>query len=171
MRPGLTALGEAEALRDEIGQVAVPFGVCTEPVNVAAAGGSCPFRHRCLGCAYFRTDPSFQPELGAYLVQLLADRERIDASPALADWARRDAAPPEAEIDAARRLVRANDEALASLEEGEQAKVDSAIVTLRRERAALTTSFPVELRGLVRQASPELFPAIERDRHREAGSG
>lgn len=58
VRPGLSALTDTEAARDQIGQVAVPFGMCTEPTNVAAGGHSCPFRHRCTGCTYFRTDPS-----------------------------------------------------------------------------------------------------------------
>ncbi|HEY4992461.1 MAG TPA: hypothetical protein VII33_10305 [Nakamurella sp.] len=45
--------------------------ICTEPTNVAAGGHSCLFRHR---CTYFRSDPSYTPELHAYLAQLLAGR-------------------------------------------------------------------------------------------------
>lgn len=171
VRPGLVGLTDAEALRDQVGQVAVPFGVCTEPTNVAANGGSCPFRHRCLGCEYFRTDPSYQPELAAYLSQLLADRERLRASSQLAGWARRAAAPPEEEIEAARRLMRANDEALAALDDSQREEIGEAIATLRKERARLGVTFPVELKGLVRQRRPELFPTIERDAQREAGGG
>ena len=55
VRPDGRPLLPAEALREQVGQVAVPFGICTEPANVAASGQSCPFRHRCLGCEYFRT--------------------------------------------------------------------------------------------------------------------
>lgn len=171
VRPGIAGLGESEALRDAVGQVAVPFGVCTEPTNVSAEGSSCPFRHRCFGCEYFRTDPSFQPELTDYLVQLLADRERLAGSSALTDWARRDAAPAEEEIDAVRRLVRANDEALTSLGDAERRDVEDAIATLRNERARLAMSFPVELRGLVHQRRPQLFPTIERSRLKEATHG
>ena len=36
-------------------QVAVPYGTCTEPSNVAAGGGACPVRFRCAGCDHFRT--------------------------------------------------------------------------------------------------------------------
>ena len=162
VRPGLGLLGDSEALRDQAGQVAVPFGVCTEPANVAADGRSCPFRHRCLGCEYFRTDPSYQPELTAYLAQLLAERERLALTPGLTDWARRDASPADEEIDAARRLVRANEEALACLDEPDRAQLDGAIATLRRDRARLATTFPVEFRGLVGQGRPQLFPTIER---------
>jgi hypothetical protein len=162
VRPGLGALGDSEALRDQAGQVAVPFGTCTEPANVAADGRSCPFRHRCLGCEYFRTDPSYQPELTAYLAQLLAEGERLALAPGLSEWARRDAAPADEEIDAARRLVRANEEALACLDEPDRMELDDAIATLRRDRARLATTFPVEFRGLVRQGRPQLFPTIER---------
>lgn len=164
VRPGLTGLADTDVLRDQIGQVAVPFGICTEPTNVAADGGSCPFRHRCMGCEYFRTDPSFQPELSAYLTQLLVDRERLaGALPALADWARRDAAPSEEEIEAVRRLLRANDEALAALDDDDCAAVEHAISTMRKQRATLQTTFPVELRGIVAQPAPALFPTIEAD--------
>ena len=106
VRPGATALTDTDAARDQIGQVAVPFGICTEPSNVTAGGHSCPFRHRCTGCTYFRTDPSYTPSSAATSHSLLADRERLVAAiPALADWARADAAPSEAEIDAVRQTV------------------------------------------------------------------
>ena len=171
LRPTLTGLAQTEALREEIGQVAVPFGICTEPTNVAAEGGSCPFRHRCVGCEYFRTDPSYQPELSAYLAQLLADRERLAAAlPQLAEWARSDAAPSEEEIDAVRRLIVANDEALARLDDDDRRAVESAVATVRRARAAMNTTFPIHLRGLTRQAMPSLFPTIERVAASEASS-
>ncbi len=172
VRPGVAGLGDAEALREQIGQVAVPMGVCTEPTNVAAHGGSCPFRHRCTGCEYFRTDPSYQAEMGAYLLQLLADRERLaTALPQLAEWARRDAAPSDEEIDAVRRLVRANDEVLAGLDDDDRRAVEAAIATIRKSRAQLGVTFPVELRGLVRQPTPSLFPTIERAARQDAARG
>ncbi len=162
VRPEVDGLVEAERLRDDVGQVAVPFGICTEPTNVAAGGHSCPFRHRCSGCEYFRTDPSFQPELRAYLAQLLADRERLTtAVPALAEWARRDATPSVEEIDAVRRLVRANDHALDALDERARHAIEDAIAVIRKHRATLDVTFPVELRHVVRQPAPQLFPTIE----------
>ena len=162
VRPGVTALTGTEAARDQVGQVAVPFGICTEPANIAAGGHSCPFRHRCTGCTYFRTDPSFTPELRGYLAQLLADRERIaTAIPALAEWARRDAAPSDEEIDAVRRLLRASDEVLAGLDDDDRAAVEAAITTIRTQRAQLAVTFPAELAGVVRQNTPVFFPAIE----------
>jgi integrase len=170
-RPSLNGLTDAEALREQIGQVAVPFGVCTEPANVAADGHSCPFRHRCTGCTYFRTDPSYQPELTAYLAQLLADKERLATTmPQLAEWARSDAVPSNEEIDAVRLLIRANDEQLGTLDATERQRVEAAIATMRTERAALVNTFPVEFRGITRQARPTLFPAIEAAaEHRAAG--
>jgi hypothetical protein len=40
---------ESEHQRLAVGQVAVPFGICTEPSNVQAGGGACPFRFRVPG--------------------------------------------------------------------------------------------------------------------------
>jgi hypothetical protein len=118
--------------------------------------------HRLGTETYFRTDPSYQPELRAYLGQLLADRERLAAAaPELADWARSDAAPSDGEVAALRHLIAANDEVLVGLGEEERAQVEAAISTLRRARAALDTTFPVEFRGLARQARPVLFPGVE----------
>ncbi len=48
------ALLESEHARHAVGEVAVPYGTCTEPSNVAAAGGGCPVRFRCAGCGHFR---------------------------------------------------------------------------------------------------------------------
>lgn len=139
---------------------------------MAADGRSCPFRHRCLGCEYFRTDPSYQPELQAYLEKLLADRERLGAAvSSLAAWARRDAVPSEEEIEAVRRLIRANEEVLATLDGAEREALQSAIATLRKDRAALGVTFPVELRGVARQGRPTLFPTIERHSARKASGG
>ena len=162
VRPGAGSLAPSDALREQVGQVAVPFGICTEPTNIAAGGQCCPFRHRCSGCTYFRTDPSYQPELRSYLTQLLADRERLEAAaPELAEWARADAAPSDAEIEAVRRLMGANEEVLAGLGDEDRSAVEAAMSTMRRARAALETTFPVRFRGLARQARPGLFPTIE----------
>jgi integrase len=68
------ALLESEHQRLAVGQIAVPFGVCSEPSNVKAGGGACPFRFRCLGCGHFRSDPSYLPELRDYLDTLLPAR-------------------------------------------------------------------------------------------------
>ena len=74
-----------EHARMRVGQVAVPFGICTEPSNVKAGGQACPYKFTCLGCGHFRSDPSYLPELKSYLQQLLADRERVQAAADLQD--------------------------------------------------------------------------------------
>jgi hypothetical protein len=77
-----------------VGQVAVPFGTCTEPSNVQAGGAACPVRYRCAGCDHFRIDVSHLPDLTAYLDDLLCTRERLTAAiHGVDDWARRDATP------------------------------------------------------------------------------
>jgi hypothetical protein len=97
---------DSERARMRVGQIAVPYGVCTEPSNVQAGGGACPFRFRCLGCGHFRTDVSYLPELKARLDRLLADRERVLAATELEDWARHEATPSDTEIEKTRALVR-----------------------------------------------------------------
>lgn len=164
-RPGLERLLEAEHLRDAVGQVAVPFGICTNPTNIKAHGQSCPFRHQCFGCSHFRSDPSFLPELRAYLARLLADRERLRAAvPELEEWARNGAIPSAEEIAGIRRVIDRCQEIMAELTAAERAQIDEAIAMLRRGRAQLDTSVPVRFVGLIGQPSPTLFPNIERDR-------
>ena len=82
-----------EHSRLRVGQVAVPFGICTEPTNVKAGGHACPYKFTCVGCGHFRSDASYLPELKSYLQQLLADRERIMAATDLQDWAKAKTAP------------------------------------------------------------------------------
>ncbi|HEY6495423.1 MAG TPA: hypothetical protein VIZ43_19260, partial [Trebonia sp.] len=69
----IAGLLAVEHARMRVGQVAVPFGVCTEPSNVKAGGHACPYKYTCTGCGHFRSDPSYLPELKSYLQQLLAD--------------------------------------------------------------------------------------------------
>jgi signal transduction histidine kinase len=169
-RPLVERLLETEATREAIGQVAVPFGICTEPTNVKAHGQGCPFRHQCFGCTYFRSDPSFLPELRAYLTRLLADTERLrSAVPELEDWARKSAVPSAEEIASLRRIIDRCEELVADLADGEKAEVEEAVAVLRRVRAQLDTSIPVRFRGVISQSSPRLFPAVERDRRSNAG--
>ena len=89
------ALLDAEHARYAVGSVAVPYGTCTEPSNVAAGGTDCPVRFRCAGCDHFRTDVSYLPDLTAYLDDLLRNRERLAAATGIDDWARdRGGTPP-----------------------------------------------------------------------------
>lgn len=144
-----------------VSQVAVPMGSCTEPSNVRARGGACEFRYRCLGCRHFRTDPSYVPELRAYLTRLLTTRERLGAAvPELAEWARREASPSDDEIAAVRNLIGACENALALLEPDDRAATEAAIEVLRSTRDSMDTTFPVAFRGAVAQPAPVLFPNV-----------
>jgi hypothetical protein len=164
-RPAVLALLDAEATREHVGQVAVPFGVCTEASNVKAGGMECPFRHRCFGCVFYRTDPSYQPELRAYLTELLKQREHLAASvPQLEEWARREAMPSDDEIEAVRNLIRSNAAQLLELEPADRAAVEEAIAIARGARSQLATTFPVQFRGVVAQTAPVLFPTHGRPR-------
>ena len=45
----MKTLLDAAHARYAIGKVAVPYGRCAEPSNVAAGGGACPIRFHCAG--------------------------------------------------------------------------------------------------------------------------
>lgn len=155
---GLRALEREEELRGQIGSVAVPFGTCVEPSNVKAGGHSCPYRMRCLGCSHFRTDPSYLPELGEYLTQLLVSRERLTAADsALEPWARDSAMPSMEEIDRVRHLIRRCEHELESVTEAERAEINTYVAQVRTARAGTSQAVPLELLGIVRTEEPTLF--------------
>jgi len=129
------ALLDAEHARYAIGEVAVPYGTCTEPSNVQAGGGACPIRFRCAGCDHFRADVSHLPDLTAYLDDLLRTRERLAAIDGVDEWARAGAAPAEEEITRIRRLVTRIKGDIAQLTDAERGQVDEAIAVVRRHRA------------------------------------
>src|SRR6476646_2367458 len=126
-RPVLTAV--AGLLADEhtrlrVGQVAVPFGICTEPSNVKAGGQSCPYKFTCLGCGHFRSDPSYLPELKSYLQQLLADRARLPAATEL------------------RGLIRRIEAYLSELSAEDQGLINEAVAVVRTTRQTVHLGFP-----------------------------
>jgi integrase len=133
---------EAEHTRARVGQVAVPFGICTEPSNVKAGGTACPYRYVCVGCGHFRSDPSYLPELKSYLQQLLADRERILATADLEDWARTAAAPSEQEIARVRALIRRVEADLDTLTEDDRRQIADAVAVLRGTRQVVHLGMP-----------------------------
>jgi hypothetical protein len=131
------ALLESERARHAIGEVAVPYGTCTEPTNVKAGGGACPVRYRCVGCDHFRTNVGFLPDLQAYLEDLLRTRERLAATvDGVDEWARADATPTEEEITRIRRLINRIKGDIAELDDAERAQIDDAVAIVRRHRAA-----------------------------------
>ncbi len=130
------ALLESEHARYAVGEVAVPYGRCTEPANVQAGGDACPVRFRCAGCDHFRTDVSYLPDLTAYLDDLLRSRERLAAVIAGVDeWARADATPAEEEITRIRRLIGRVKGDIAKLSDPERARIDEAVTVIRKHRA------------------------------------
>ncbi len=133
---------DSEHQRMAIGQVAVPFGMCSEPSNVKAGGGSCPFRFRCLGCGHFRTDPSYLPELRGYLDSLLQARERIRSALDLDDWARTEAMPSDEEITRLRQLIRRAEHDLSQLSEADRRQVAQAVDAVRATRRAVHLGMP-----------------------------
>lgn len=145
---------ESEHQRLAVGQVAVPFGICTEPSNVQAGGGACPFRFRCLGCSHFRSDPSYLPELRDYLDTLLRDRERIRAATELDDWARTEAMPSDAEITRLRELIRRVEHDLDALDENDRRQIEEAVRVVRATRQTVHLGLPTT-------RSPALDPNLE----------
>jgi len=130
------ALLESEHARYAVGEIAVPYGTCTEPSNVAAGGGACPVRFRCAGCDHFRTDVSYLPDLTAYLDDLLRTRERLAAAIGGVDeWARADATPAEEEITRIRRLINRIKGDIADLPDAGRAHIDEAVTVIRKHRA------------------------------------
>ena len=130
------ALLDAEHARYAIGEVAVPYGRCTEPSNVQAGGGACPVRFRCAGCDHFRTDVSYLPDLTAYLDDLLRTRERLAAAiDGVDDWARAEATPSQQEITRIRRLITRIHSDLDQTSDADRAAIDEAVAVLRRHRA------------------------------------
>ena len=129
------AMLDAEHARYAVGQVAVPYGTCTEPSNVAAGGGACPVRFRCVGCDHFRTDVSYLPDLTAHLDDLLRTRERLAAMTGVDDWARAAAAPSEEEITRIRRLIAQIEGDITQISPADRAAIDEAIAVIRKHRA------------------------------------
>ena len=159
------AASRSQSQRVELGSVGVPMGSCVEASNVKAHGRACPFRHRCFGCAHFRTDLSHLPDLRAYLNQLLVAREELaDANPDIAEWARRAAMPSDEEIATVRGLIDACEALLDQLPPDERQELLRHIETLREARQHLTDAVPVAFLNTVAQPAPTLFPALERRR-------
>lgn len=143
---------ESEHARRAVGEVAVPFGLCTEPSNVKAGGSACPFRFRCAGCDHFRTDVTYLPDLQAYLDDLLRNRERLLATAQLDEWARAEAMPSEEEISRIRRLLARVKGGLEDLSAEERTGIEEAVSVIRRHRSVMVAM------PRVRQAVPDFRP-------------
>ena len=128
------ALLDSQHTRRMLGEVVVPFGVCTEPSNVKAGGHACPYRFRCAGCDHFRTDVSYLPDLHAYLDDLLRNREKLLSSNDIDDWARAEATPSTEEITRIRRLIARITTDLDELTPNDRAQIEDAVAAVRRHR-------------------------------------
>lgn len=143
---------DSEHLRRAVGEVAVPYGGCSEPSNVAAAGHDCPLRFRCVGCGHFSTDISYLPDLERYLADLLRHRERLTATLDVDEWARNEAMPSDQEITRVRRLINRMKGDLGELAAEDRTQIQEAITMVRRSRDKIVSL------GLprVRQPLPDL---------------
>jgi integrase len=131
------ALLDTEYARRVVGEVVVPFGVCSEPSNVKAGGHDCPYRFRCVGCDHFRTDVSYLPDLQAHLDDLLRNRERLLAASEVDAWAKAEAMPSQEEISRIRRLIGRIKNDLADLTAEERAQIDQAVSVVRAHRKVM----------------------------------
>ena len=143
---------DSELARRAIGEVAVPYGTCSEPSNVQAGGHGCPYRFRCVGCGHFRTDVSYLPDLRAYLDDLLRNRERVLAAADIDQWARAEAVPSSEEIATVRSLITRVEAGLEDLTADEREQTDQAVAIVRRHRT-VTLGMP-----RMRQALPGIRP-------------
>jgi hypothetical protein len=139
---GIQGLLADSHARMRVGQVAVPFGICTEPSNVKAGGQACPYKFTCVGCGHFRSDPSYLPELKSYLQQLLADRARIAAATELQDWAKHQLTPRDEEIEQLRGLIRRIEADMSDLSDEDQARIKEAVNVIRATRQTVNLGFP-----------------------------
>jgi len=142
---GLEHLAEAERARLQLGSLAVPYGACVEPANVASMGGACKFMHKCLGCKHFRTDLSHLPALEAYERQLVAARERLSAEAevnGLEGWARQAALPSQEEIERVRMLIARIRDAMGDLAPAERAELQALLSAERTSRSAILERLP-----------------------------
>lgn len=137
---GVTEAGtmtDEEIVRKQEGSVAVVWGGCREPNNVAAGGWDCPIRMRCVGCEHHETDPSYLPEMKRHLEDLLAERARIDAFTGGADWARAQARPSDEEIEALRKDIEEQETLLDSASPNLRREIEEATAALRRARGSV----------------------------------
>ena len=92
--------------------------------------------------AEISTDPSYLPDLTAYLQQLLADAERLHAAADLQPWARAHAAPPDEQISQVRELIRRIEADLETLTSEDRARIENAVATIRATRQAVMLGMP-----------------------------
>lgn len=127
--------------RRGLSQVAVPWGNCTEPTNVQAAGHACPTRFKCVGCDFYRPDPSYIPAIEMHIDQMRTEVAFLTAhgGPDYMLEANR------AEIADYEKVVDQMNDHLKGLPEAEREQVEIQMAILRRSRAAEAAGFSLTL--------------------------
>ncbi|MDE3207196.1 MAG: transposase [Acidobacteriota bacterium] len=117
-----------------------------------------------MGCAHFRTDPSYIPELQNYLDELLLARERLLAAgdDVIEPWARHSAMPAPEEVERVRHLIRRCQSEMDALTQDERREIERCVSVLRTGRAQLGEAVPVKLGRKIRSDAPDLFPGTDR---------
>ncbi len=147
---GLTSpeVDDAAASLYVLGGLAVPYGNCTEPNNNRAGGKACAFRHLCLGCGFFRTDPSHLPDLRYALERHLTDRTEVrialDAG-MLEPWTAEIAMPHDMEVAKLRLLVERCEAQLTSLDSATRTALEDRLDTITEARAFILATLPAEM--------------------------
>lgn len=121
----------------EIGMVSVPYGGCSNPTNVQAGGQSCPIRFQCVGCDYYRPDPTYLPAIKDLLGELRADLALVEAKGMAADYV---VQGMREEIGSYRRLIERLEDVVSKLNADQRAQVEDATRLLRGGRTLLPLS-------------------------------
>lgn len=137
-----TEIDDATRARMQVGEISVPYGVCTEPSNVKAAGAACPYKFTCIACSHFRSDPSYLPELRAYHDRLLETRQRIRSARDLESWARDKVDPADEEIRSVSKLVTKLERSAQRLTAEDRDLLDRAVQLVRSARRAVDIGMP-----------------------------
>lgn len=134
--------------RQGLSIVAVPFGGCSEPSNVKAAGNDCPVRFQCAGCNFYRPDPSYLPDLERHIadlkMNLAAARKMGSPSYVVANF--------EGQIADYRNVINQMRDDLDDMPDEQRKEIDAASAILRRSRAAVAAGRALPL--TVVQATP-----------------
>jgi len=138
----IAVVDDAVRARMRIGETAVPYGVCTEPSNVKAAGAACPYKFTCIACGHFRSDPSYLPELRAYHDRLLETRQRVRAARDLDEWAKDKVDPADEEIQAVARLVAKLETDAERLTDADRTLLERAVQLVRSARRTVDLGMP-----------------------------
>lgn len=129
--------------RRALATVAVPWGGCSEPSNVAAGGTNCPIRFQCASCTFYRPDPSYIPNIEQHIASLkvnAAAARRMGAAPHVIENF-------EGQIGEYKDVLSQMRESLENLPDDERKAVDMASAVLRRARIAASEgrALPLEV--------------------------